>query len=414
MGKRYARLAMARPLHRLTALKVERAKAPGMYADGGSLYLRIAPGGSKQYIFRYIRGGRLHDMGIGPTHTLSLAEARERATEARKLLLDGIDPLASKRERFAALRAAEAKAVTFADCVRGFIKDNEASWTSPKHRSEWERSLAKYAFPVLGSLPVAAIDTPLVLRVIKPLWERVPETASRVRGRIENVLGWATVHHYRSGDNPARWNGLLEHALPNVVKGNHHAALHYAEVPAFMAKLRQQTSVTARCLEFTVLTAARLGEAMGATWDEIDLDGRVWTVPASRMKAGKEHKVPLSAAAIAVLRVLHAVRISDYVFPGTLQGKAIGKNIPLRLLNELTGNGATVHGFRSSFRDWCSERTSFPREVAEMALAHAIPNAVEAAYRRGDLFEKRRRLMDSWASYCAQPAANGKVLPIRA
>jgi integrase len=351
-------------------------------------------------------------MGIGPTHTLSLAEARERATEARKLLLDGVDPLAAKRAHFAALRAAEAKAMTFADCVRGFIRDNETSWTNAKHRREWETSLIKYAFPVLGSLPVAAIDTPLVLRVLKPIWGTIPESASRLRGRIENVLGWATVHHYRSGDNPARWTGLLEHALPAVQKGEHHAAMPYGEVPAFMAKLREQTGVPAKCLELTVLTAARLGEAQKATWDEVDFEARTWTIPAARMKAGQEHKVPLSAAALAVLKNMYAIRHSDYVFPGAHAGKPVGKNMPLRLLNNLTGNGATVHGFRSSFRDWAAERTNFPREVAEMALAHAIPNAVEAAYRRGDLFEKRRRLMDAWAEFCAKPSASGKVLGI--
>jgi integrase len=417
MGKHYGRLAMARPLHRLTALKVNRAKAPGMYADGGSLYLRIAPGGSKQYVFRYIRNGRLHDMGIGPCAILSLVEARERAVEARKLLLDGIDPLQAKRARFAELKAAEAKAVTFRQCAEGFIRDNEASWSNAKHRLEWERSLAKYAFPVLGSLPVAAIDTPLVLRVLKSIWQQTPKTASKVRGRIENILGWATVHHYRSGDNPARWQGHLEHALPAIAQGGHHAALPYDEMATFMAKLRQQTGVPARCLEFTILTAARIGEALGATWDEIDLDKRIWTVPAARMKAGQEHKVPLSTAAIAVLQGLHAIRQSDYVFFGAYAGKAIGKNTPLQTLNSVVGNGATVHGFRSSFRDWAAERTSFPREVAEKALAHAVGDATERSYQRGDFFEKRRRLMDAWGDYCSKPVAkpaSGKVLTFRA
>jgi integrase len=405
---------MTRQLHRLTARKVETAKAPGMYADGGSLYLRIAPGGSKQYVFRYIRGGRLHDMGIGPTHTLSLAEARERATEARRLLLDGIDPLAAKRTRLAAQKAADARAMTFADCVKGFIRDNDSSWTNAKHRREWETSLVKYAYPVLGSLPVAAIDTPLVLRVLKLIWGTIPESASRLRGRIENVLGWATVHHYRTGDNPARWGGLLEHALPAVVKGEHHEALPYAEVPDFIAKLRQETSVQAKCLELIVLTGVRLDEGRKATWDEIDFDNRVWTIPKERMKKGtKDHRVPLSAAAAAVLKDVHAVRLSDYVFPGARPGKPIGHNMPLKLLNKLTGNGATVHGFRSSFRDFTAERTNFPHEVAEMALAHAIPSAVEKAYRRGDLFEKRRRLMDAWADFCGTPAKTGKVLPLR-
>jgi integrase len=385
-----------------------------MYADGGSLYLRIAPGGSKQYVFRYIRDGRLHDMGIGPTHTLTLVEARERATEARKLLLDGIDPLQAKRARFAALRAADASAVTFRQCAEDFIKANEVKWTNAQHRREWSWSLRKYVYPILGSMPVAAIDTPLVLRVLKPIWEKTPESASRIRGRIENVLGWATVHHYRSGDNPARWNGLLEHALPSVVKGDHHAALPYAEVPAFLAKLRQQTGVTAKCLEYIVLTAVRLGEAQKATWSEIDLDNRVWVIPGARMKSGKEHRVPLSPTALAILKDMHEVRHSDYIFPGSRQGYAMGKNQPGKLMKKLMGDAEmTVHGFRSSFRDWAAERTSFPREVAEMALAHAIPSAVEAAYRRGDLFEKRRRLMEAWAEFCAKPSASGKVVALR-
>jgi integrase len=345
---------------------------------------------------------------------LTLAEAREKAREASRLRLEGIDPIAAKHAQRAAAAVAAASAMTFRQCAEGFIKDNEASWTNAKHRLEWERSLARYVLPTLGNLPVAAIDTPLVLKVIKPLWERVPETASRVRGRIENVLGWATVHHYRGGDNPARWNGLLEHALPTVVKGEHHAAMAYAEVPAFMAKLREQSSVPARCLELIVLTGVRLDEAREATWHEIDFDNRVWMIPAARMKkSDRDHRVPLSAAAIAVLEDMHAIRQSDYVFPGSYHGKAIGKNMPLRLLNQITGTSATVHGFRSSFRDWAAERTSFPREVAEMALAHAIPNAVEAAYRRGDLFEKRRRLVDAWADYCAKPDSKGVVTPMK-
>ena len=405
---------MARTLNRLSAFKVEKAKEPGMYGDGGGLYLRVAEGGSKQWIYRYVTNGRPRDMGIGPVHVLTLAEAREKAREASRLRLEGIDPIAAKHAQRAAAAVAAASAMTFRQCAEGFIKDNEASWTNAKHRLEWERSLARYVLPTLGNLPVAAIDTPLVLKVIKPLWERVPETASRVRGRIENVLGWATVHHYRGGDNPARWNGLLEHALPTVVKGEHHAAMAYAEVPAFMAKLQEQSSVPARCLELIVLTGVRLDEAREATWDEIDFDNRVWMIPAARMKkSDRDHRVPLSAAAIAVLEDMHAIRQSDYVFPGSYHGKAIGKNMPLRLLNQITGTSATVHGFRSSFRDWAAERTSFPREVAEMALAHAIPNAVEAAYRRGDLFEKRRRLMEAWAEFCNKPAATGKVVAIR-
>jgi integrase len=416
MGKACGKEAgaeMVRALHRLSNLKVERAKRPGMYADGGSLYLRVAEGGSKQWIFRYTVNGRNRDMGLGPVHTLTLAEARERATEARKLRLDGIDPIANKRARVAALRAADAKAKTFADCVKGFIEDNESSWTSVKHRRQWETSLIKYAYPILGSLPVAAIDTPLVLRVLKPIWDAKRETASRLRGRIENVLGWATVHHYRSGDNPARWNGLLEHALPAVVKGDHHAALPYTQVASFMQALRKDTGIVARALEFITLTAVRLGEATGATWDEIDLEAKTWTIPASRMKADQEHRVPLSDAAISVLKAMHEIRQSAYVFPGFKSGQPIGGDALRELIKKLAGADVTVHGLRSTFRDWAAEQTNVQREVAEVALAHAIPDAVEAAYRRGDLFDKRRKLMDAWAAYCAKVETDaGKVVAL--
>jgi integrase len=417
MGKRLDKAGIrvtARTLHRLTALKVARAKTPGMYADGGSLYLRIAPGGSKQWVFRYALHGRLRDMGLGSVGTFNLSEARERARDARKLLQDGIDPVDSKHARLAGLRADAARSMTFRACAEQFLKEHERKWTSPKHATEWRTSLVRFVYPTIGSLPVAAIDTPLVLKVLKPMWERIPETASRVRGRIEAVLGWATVHHYRSGDNPARWQQHLEHALPAVTKGDHHAALPYAAAPAFMAKLRQDTSVGARCLEFIVLTAARLTEAREATWDEINLSAKTWTVPAARMKAGKEHKVPLSGAALAVLKAMQALRRGDYVFPGFREGRPISPQATLTAqVKALNGDDATIHGFRSSFRDWAAERTNYPREVAEMALAHAIPNAVEAAYRRGDLFEKRRKLMEAWSDFCAKPAAKGEVVAIR-
>jgi integrase len=407
---------MARPLNRLTNLKVRSAKKPGMYADGGSLYLRVAEGGSKQWIFRYVVNGRLRDMGIGPEHTLTLAEAREKARDARKLLLDDIDPIDSKRARKAALRAADARAMMFQQCAEGFIRDNAAEWKNVAHHRQWTSTLARYVYPVLGSLPVAAIDTPLVLKVVKPLWERVPETASRVRGRIEAILGWATVHHYRSGDNPARWQGLLEHALPSrakIAKTKHHAALPYAEIGTFMAKLRQNSSAAGRCLEFIALTAARLREATNATWAEIDLKNQVWVVPGARMKGGREHRVPLSDATLAVLKAMREMRQNDWIFPGTLNGRPVGASTVLDLVRQVAGADFTIHGFRSTFRDWASECTSFPREVCEAALAHAIPNAVEAAYRRGDLFDKRRKLMDAWAAYCAKVETDaGKVVAL--
>jgi integrase len=402
---------MARALNRLSALKVARAKEPGMLADGGSLYLRIAPGGSRQWIFRYVTNGRLRDMSIGPAHTLTLAEARERATEARKLRLDGIDPIDHKRARMAALRAADARTITFRECCEAYLRSHDASWSSARHRAQW-RSTLERLYPILGALPVQAIDTPLVLRALKPIWEKTPVSASRLRGRIEAVLGWATVHHYRSGDNPAKWGGLLEHALPapgKVAKVEHHSALPYADIPEFMFKLRGNTGIAARALEFICLTAARSGEAVGVRWAEIDLDARLWTVPASRMKAGKEHRVPISAAAMAVLDQMQRIRTSDHVFRVATDKPVRGADV-WRLANRLAG--ISVHGLRSSFRDWAAERTSFPRELAEMALAHSVGSAVEQAYRRGDLFEKRRKLMDAWAEFCGKPQSGGKVVPI--
>jgi integrase len=268
-------------------------------------------------------------------------------------------------------------------------------------------------YPVLGALPVQAIDTPLVLKAIKPIWEKTPVTAGRLRGRLEAVLGWATVHHYRAGDNPAKWGGLLEHALPapgKVARVEHHSALPYINIAEFMAKVRSDASITARALEFIVLTAARSGEAVGATWDEIDIDAKVWLVPASRMKAGREHKVPLADAAIAVLEAMRAIRQSPYVFPGANAGQPVRGGTVWWLANQLAG--VSVHGLRSSFRDWASERTNFQREVCEMALAHAIPDAVERAYRRGDLFQKRAALMQAWADYLAKPSQGGEVIPI--
>ena len=409
---------MVRALHRLSNLKVERAKEPGLYADGGGLYLRVAEGGSKQWVYRYTTNGHNRDMGLGPLRLLTLAEARERARAAGKLRLDNIDPIAHKRAQRGAALVAAAGAMTFKQCAEGYIRDNEKKWTHPKHRKDWERTLVRFVFPTLGNLPVASIDTPLVLQVIKPIWEKRPETASRVRGRIEAVLGWATVHHYRTGDNPARWRQHLEHALPSrqeIDPVEHHPAMPYTQVAGFVQALRKDTSVAARALELLTLTGTRLSETLDATWREIDLDACTWTIAAARMKTGKDHTVPLSTAAIAVLKAMHAVRQSDFVFPGFKRGQPIRGDALRKLIKRLAGDDVTVHGMRSAFRDWAAERTNFPREVAEMVLAHAIPDAVEAAYRRGDLFEKRRRLMDAWAAFCeARPQPKGAtVTPMR-
>lgn len=350
-------------------------------------------------------------------NTLTLAEARERATEARKLRLDGIDPIEAKRARLAALRAADARAMTFRQCVDGYFKDHADAWRNHRYRSDWLASLQQYALPLLGSLPVGAIDTPLVLRVLKPIWGTIPETASRVRGRIERVLDWAVAHHYRNfGDNPARWGGRLEHALParrKVAPVEHHASLPYVEIAGVMANLRSDASVTAAALQFIILTAARLNEVLGATWDEVDVINRTWIVPAHRMKGNRAQKVPLSELALAVLKTMQATRRNDWLFPGSREGRPVGHNSLWRLIKRASGNDeVTIHGLRSTFRDWAAERTNFPREVAEAALAHAVPDAVEAAYKRTDFFERRRKLMDAWADYCARPNAAGKVVAL--
>ena len=298
--------------------------------------------------------------------------------------------------------------MTFDGCAKAYIAAHEAAWRNPKHRQQWTNTLATYVSPVIGQLPVAAVDTGLVLKVVEPIWSKKPETASRVRGRIEVVLDWAKVRGYRDGENPARWRGHLDHLLPaksKVRKVEHHAALPYAQVGAFMVGLREQPGIGARALEFLILTATRTGETLGAIWNEVDIAARLWTIPAARMKAGKDHRVPLSDAALTVLKQMHAIRHSDYVFPGGRDRRPLSEMALLMLLRRMERGNVTAHGFRSTFRDWAAERTSSPREVAEAALAHAIPDAVEAAYRRGDLFDKRRKLMAAWAEYCAKRPA---------
>ena len=393
---------MPRTLNRLSPLRVQKLKRKGLHADGGGLYLRVTDGGTKSWMFRYGEGGKLRDMGLGPVHTISLPRARELARECRELRLQGIDPIAHRRVSLAARRASDAKATTFRQCADAFIASHESGWRNASHRSQWVNTLAQHAHPTLGGLSVADIDTALVMKTIEPIWKTIPETASRVRGRIEAILDWAKVSGYRMGENPARWRGHLDHLLParaKVARIRHHAALPYAEIGAFMATLRQNGSVGASALEFTILTAARTGEALGATWDEFD--AKVWTIPAERMKGGREHRIPLSDAALALLRQMRGVRTNDFVFPGR-RGRLTHKTMQLVLRR--MGHGGTVHGFRSTFRDWAAEQTAFPAELAEMALAHSVGSAVEAAYRRSDLFDKRCKLMAAWAAFCAKPS----------
>jgi integrase len=356
-------------------------------------------------------------MGLGPFEVIGLAEARDRAMAARRHILAGVDPVVARRVARDAAALSRAKAMTFKQCAEAYVAAHEAGW-DVRTAEQWRASLRDYAFPVFGGLPVAAIDTALVMRAIEPVWSEKTETANRTRGRIENILGWATVRGYRTGDNPARWSGHIDHLLParsKVRKTEHFAALPYVEIGGYMARLREQTSIAARALEFAILTAARSGEVIGARWDEIDLAERVWTVPGRRMKAAREHRVPLSDAALAIVTAMAEIRQSDLVFPGAHGGQMRGLALRRAATGRRDGVGIAVHGFRSTFRDWAAERTAFPNEVCEMALAHTVTSAVERAYRRGDLFQKRRQLADAWARLCDAPAAvtGGEIVALR-
>jgi integrase len=410
---------MARKIERLTSLSVSRAKKRGYLADGGGLYLQVSANGAKSWVFRFRENGRLREAGLGPVHTVTLAKAREEALKYRKLRLDGIDPIAERKAGQLKAKLEAAKAMTFKQCAEAYIEAHKGSWKSDKHAAQWPSTLETYAYPVFGDLSVQSIDVALVTKALEPIWKTKTETASRLRGRIERVLDWATVRDYRQGDNPARWRGHLETLLPpraKVQKVQHHAALPYAEIGPFMSALRKQDGIAALALEFLILTATRTGEVIGATRDEIDLSAAVWTVPADRMKGGKEHRVPLPKPALAVLKRLHDAASGAFVFPGRKAGMPLSNRAMLMVLERMDRSDLTVHGFRSTFRDWAAERTNFPREVAEHALAHSLPDKVEAAYRRGDLFEKRRRLMDQWGAFCtAMPVdgSQGNVAPIR-
>jgi integrase len=395
---------MARTTGRLTALKVERAKQPGMLADGGGLYLQVTEGGAS-WVYRFMLNKKSREMGLGPLALYGLAEARALAQDARKLRHQGIDPIEARRAARAQQRLDEVKSMTFRECAERYIASHRAGWRSAKHAEQWESSLRRFTFPVIGALPIQAIDTTFVRKVLDPIWATKPETASRVRGRIEAVLDWATASDYRTGENPARWKGHLKKLLPErskVRRVKHYSALPYVDLPDFMVELRAQEGIVARALDFTILTAARVSEAVGARWPEIT--GHLWTIPAERMKGGKAHRVPLSRRAMELLEVLP--RSGDLIFPGPKFGRALNINAPRKLLISM-GYGITVHGFRSSFRDWAAERTNFPSEVAEMALAHAVGGKVEAAYRRTDMFERRRRLMAAWATFCTAPEQTG-------
>ncbi|MDB5908951.1 MAG: integrase [Massilia sp.] len=394
---------MGRHIDKLSAILVGQLKSPGYYGDGNGLWLQISGSGSKSWVFRFTISGTRREMGLGAVHTVSLSIAREKARQCRLLLTEGKDPIVSRDASRTASALSAARIKTFDQCAAAYIKAHRGGWKSAKHAAQWETSLANYASPVFGALPVSDVDTDLVVKVLRPIWDTKTETAVRLRGRIESILDWATVSKYRQGENPARWRGHLQNLLANpnkIAPVVNHPALPWQEMPAFMPQLIAREGVAARAVQFAILTACRSGEVRGATWSEIDMEAKVWTVPAKRMKAGKEHRVPLSTAAVAVLQQMP--RESAFIFSGRTHDTVLSDMSLTAVLRRMGRGDITVHGFRSTFRDWCSEAAgnSFSREVCEHALAHSLPNKVEAAYRRGDLLEKRILLMQAWADYC--------------
>ncbi len=408
---------MARHVDRLSPTAL-RTKGPGLHADGGGLYLQVKRGG-RSWVFRFMLNRRAREMGLGALPAVSLAEARGAAEQCRRLLRDGKDPIEARRQSKQEARLQAAQALTFQDCAKLYIEDRRAGWKNAKHAAQWGATLITYAYPVFGSLPVQSINMALVKRALSPIWTKKPETASRVRQRVEAVLDWATVHEYRRGDNPAKWRGHLEKVLPKPSKVRavkHHEAMPYGELPEFFGALAERDTMSVKALRFTILTAARSGETRGATWGEIDRDTAIWIVPSERTKSGREHRVPLSDEAPSVLDGLE--RLSDdpgeLLFPSPL-GRPLSDTAMRKYLQTNLGKpGLTVHGFRSTFRDWAAERAGAPREVAEAALAHSLRDATEAAYQRGDMLDRRRKLMDAWATFCISgEAPASKVVPIR-
>ena len=419
---------------RLQAVAVKALVAagqPGAHADGGNLYLRVAGAGAGKWTLRYAIGGKSREMGLGPYDAdgkagLTLAQAREAAEEPRAILRAGLDPIAERDRKAAEAKAeaereaaqAQAKARVFRDVAGEYIASHSPGWRNAKHRAQWTATLTAYAYPTLGGLPVDEIGTDDVLRCLQPIWTAKPETAGRVRGRIEAVIDYAIARGWRETVNPSRWRGHLSNLLPRrskVARVQHHAALPWHDMGAFMLELRKRPGTAARALEFCILTATRTGETLGARWSEIDLNAGVWTVPGDRMKAGREHRVPLSDAARAIVVAMEPLRPKDgdgFLFPGAADGRPLSSMAMLMLLRRMKRADLTVHGFRSAFRDWCEEATSTPHAVAEAALAHTIGDKVEAAYRRGDLFAKRARLMADWADYCAKAPAEVRALPL--
>ena len=398
----------------LTAAKVKSLKTPGDYLDGRGLYLQIRSESSKSWLLKFSMLKRAREMGLGSAFDFSLADARETRDKYRKLIKVGVDPIEHRKAEEAARAVDKAKAVTFKQAATRYIAANRSGWKNIKHASQWEATLEAYAYPVIGALPVQAIDTALMMKVLEPIWSTKPETASRVRGRVESVIGAAKARGEYQGENPATWKGHLDNLLPKtskVRKFENHAALPYTDLPAFMMQLRAREGIAAAALEFLILTAARTGEVLGATWDELDLRKSVWTITGERMKNGREHQVPLSAPAIAVLgRMSKITNGGNYVFFGQASGRSLSNMALLVLLRRMKRDDITSHGFRSTFRDWAAER-GYQDAVAEAALAHTVPDAVVAAYRRTTFFELRKQMMDEWATFAtSDPSRSADVV----
>lgn len=399
----------------LGALQVSRlAKQPGRHAVGGvaGLHLLVKQNGAASWLIRSLVGGKRKDIGLGGYPDVTLAGAKEAARRARDQIVQGIDPVEQRRQARALLIADSAKAKTFADCVKLFVDSKGDEWRNAKHRQQWTNTLATYAEPIIGEVLVRDVTLAHILDILTPIWKTKTETAARVRGRVEAILDWATVRGYREGDNPARWKGHLDHLLPKpskVAKVVHHAAMPMDGLSDFMIALRAKEGTGSRALELAILTAARSGEVRGALWPEFDLNSHLWTIPAERMKAGREHRVPLSKQAIKLLKALPRFEKVDVVFPGR-KGQVLSDMTLTKVMRDMEADGVP-HGFRSTFRDWAAERTNFPRELAEMALAHTIESKVEAAYRRGDLLAKRFQMMQAWADFCETPVKKGNVVP---
>jgi integrase len=397
---------------KLTVRTVAALTAKGRYADGDNLLLQVGPNGSKSWLFAFMLNGRSRQMGLGPVSLISLAEAREKSFTYRRMLLDGVDPLEQRRAE-----RAKVATPTFRAFAEEWIATQEAGWRNDKHKAQWKSSLKRYAEPVIGDLPVNIISTDDVMRVLKPIWSEKAETANRVRTRIAQILDAAKARGLRTGDNPAEWKGRLKHLLPaqsKVKRVKHHGALAFADIPALMTELRQRDGMSARALEFTVLCAARTAEVINATWPEIDLKEKVWTVPAGRTKQGREHRVPLSARAVEILQSLPRNPDNEYVFPSDIRfRRPLSDMAMLEMIRGLRGHGVTVHGTaRSGFRTWASE-TAQPREVAEAALGHVVGDETERAYARSDLLTRRRVVMEAWAAFCAAPPREGRVVAMR-